>query len=221
MPPPVVVCSICGETVSKRQTQSIGPNKRACTKHEQTESAALVAQVQLADEQKRRRQKEKERWQRKDPFEAEIKVRKPSCMNCNTTGILQREYYLEVLVLCEQWELKTGRYPTFLEPDIFYEATKSLRGKRCLWYVPLEKYPTILNEKLPPFIIPIVHLLRVALLCPVCAKDFGIDLNDLSPIKDITFDQIMNFSTMTEVYVKPVLREVAHTRIVAEAKGSG
>ena len=60
MPVKTVVCAVCGQTVSHRQTLHLGDGKRACRSHSETQAAAadMRAGEHFAKE------KEKEKWQK-------------------------------------------------------------------------------------------------------------------------------------------------------------
>jgi hypothetical protein len=124
MPPPRVVCCICGQEVNKAQTLHIGNGQRACKCHEGTIDASEV--------EKERIKKIKIENDKNDKIKNEKKKEEiiidPHCLICGEKGIRQEEWFARLLINVKKHEIMFGNTKQF-GVDEYLNKTK------CLFYV--------------------------------------------------------------------------------------
>lgn len=129
-----VICCICNKSVSKRQTLSVGNNKRACRSHSETQEASKNAIDQQNQKNKEHEQKlndQKKRWL---PSRTPIEL-KPTCIICKVEGIKQEEYFEKVLVEQKKYEIIYGVPPNPFNADEMQKALSALKDVTCLFWV--------------------------------------------------------------------------------------
>jgi len=129
MPPKTVKCDICGEEVLKRQTLAIADGKRACRSHEETEDKATDQQNKIKAEQQR---KLKALEKRKFPKSNNKFVFGPKCSKCCKLGVRQQEFFLNILIAWQKYEITYGKPLNPFDPKENMKACSELMGSRCL-----------------------------------------------------------------------------------------
>ena len=95
---PVVVCSVCGKEVSKRQTYSVGDGKRACRIHE----GVAEKKDEMEKERKAKRQEEmrlaEEKARRVYEEHYPHVPKGPWCWCCHKEGISEKEFWTLIAI---------------------------------------------------------------------------------------------------------------------------
>lgn len=174
MPPPRVVCSICGQEVNKAQTLHIGDGKRACRSHEGTADASKKECTKIEQQKKDELKKAAQKKQRKI---REIPTLEPQCMICGKTGILQQEWYTRLMIEMKKYEIIHGKPINALFGDI-KKAGSALVGINCLFHVIWHGDNT--NIRIPFQAYEFVKLSKqlidqepILLVCQDCVRENG------------------------------------------------
>lgn len=128
MPPPRVVCCVCGQEVNKAQTLHIGDGRRACRHHENTVAASKRECEKIEHEKQEALRKTKEKKQRETP------TLEPQCVICGRTGIRQEDWYTRLMIEVKKYEITHGK-PINPLTEMSKVASGALAGTNCLYYV--------------------------------------------------------------------------------------
>lgn len=208
----MVVCSICGDEITKRSSLSVGNGKRACRKHQETqEQAPVVQKLRREAEIKRAEDLKGRRWGRKEPLGGETFDIRPKCFGCKTLGLRQDVFGLTMLKLSEKYQLKHGRSANPFNVEETKEMYAEMKGLSCLFVVPYDKKLRGLDFNTRQA----GEIMGVIMLCPNCCK-----FNGLDPLKerqkDITFDDLVRESVRYEATLRPVLQAAAAQELLVE-----
>lgn len=158
-----VTCSICSQSVSKRQTLSVGDGKRACRSHQEAQAASKQL---VAGQTKKSQQDHKP--QRDQSIEIELQ-----CFICREAGIRQDEFFVRLLIDMEKHKLLTGQEANLLDPTVLLKVSPSLKGKKVLWYVLWEGKNR--RVKLPFQAYQVAEMVGSILACTKCCDERGLE----------------------------------------------
>lgn len=204
--PKTIICSICGNEVTKRSTYAIGDGKRACRHHEGVDEQAQRAQADLKVQQ----QAIADKWKKKRTWRSsELPAFDPSpkCFCCKTPGMRQQEFFLQMLVAGERYEMETGQPLNPFDPEANKKAYSHLKGTVCLWYVAYDPD----KMRLPYHSRMAAQIIGVTLLCQKCCDKFGIDPNPVKP--DTGLEDLAKIGAVYEVLFRPTVREIAKEQL--------
>lgn len=173
MPPPRVICCVCGQEVNKAQTLHIGDGKRACRIHEGTIEKNKLEIDKLKREKEAEIKKATEKKQR-NKFTAE-----PKCALCGQIGMLQEDWYTRLMIEIKKYELIHGKRINLFSNDM-QKAANVLIGVPCLFYViwhgknahikvPFDVYEFIETQRMMGIAAPIL------LVCQHCVIEKRFD----------------------------------------------
>lgn len=181
MPAPTVVCDICHQTVNKRQTVSIGKDKRVCKSHTEAQEQAQNAQ------QQRHKQEQKGRNRPKFTHHEPKLTLNPTCWNCQKEGLRSDNFFYQMLLLREAYEITYNEKLNWVFPreeDIvkLQKAFAPLQNLRCLWVIKYDpkKHNFLLND----FHKQMADMMGVFMLCDKCCETFKVERHD--PLKHLT-----------------------------------
>lgn len=209
MPPKTVKCDICGEEVLKRQTLAITDGKRACRSHEETEDKAADQQNKIKKRLKVLENKYKKRFRSPDGIDSADPIKfTPKCFRCYKPGVRQQEFFLNILIAWQKYEITYGKRLNIFDPEENMKAYSELMGSRCLWFVKYdpEKIKLNYNQRMAAQITGIV------LLCQPCCEATGIDPRPAAS-DDMTSEELLRVGTILGVLMKPVIKEEAERQI--------
>jgi hypothetical protein len=198
-----VNCDTCGEEVSKASTLAVGGGKRACRSHSSTSLKATTQQVSRKSKEEATRQKREDsqnRWKNSRNNETEFKLT-PKCSSCLQEGVHQQDFFLDLLLAGEKYELTYGKS---LNPFDAAEVKKAYSGisSNCLWLVGYEEKITLsYNQRMAS------EMLGTVLLCGKCCEKFDIDPHPVA--SELTLEQLSSVGAVYEGLVRPTLRNLA------------
>lgn len=201
------ICAICGVSISKRKSVSIGDGKRACRTHQE---ALDKSQSILEAEKVEKVEKQKPKKRAFSPEQISIK---PTCWICRKEGMRQDEYFMRMLVENQKHEIKTGLPINPFNPTEVRQAAGALAGELCLFFV--EWVGKNKKIRLPYRTYESVRLaedmfgLGVMLICPTCCKEKGFETLTDQRLDSMGFEGLMNQSIIYEGFVKPEIEKIA------------
>lgn len=211
-------CVICGETVSRRKSYSLGEGdgKRACRTHEE----AQVARIQIAEAEKKRKEDEKNAAAKKSNERAEKNRKfefKPRCFICNQVGMRQDEFFTRWLIEQEKYELVTGKAPNPFDPEEMSKALEALKGERCLYFV---RWAGKNKKKKVRFrTFQNIQMLEqmmgeaILLVCPECVKEKGFKTVTEERTEDVTLEGLVTYSAVYETVARPAVKAQARREL--------
>lgn len=213
MPPPMVVCSICGCNVMKAQTYHVGDGKRACKTHE----GVVERKSELEQQIVLNKEAEKRAKARNDEKRAPYVAGKNRCWACQREAITEREMWFKILVAGQRMEVKNikmhpfmAEYPEQLRRELNLDPGKKLLVTSLF---PVEGNEKLVN-KFPPQVRQLGQLAGYVSVCQDCAHNVGLQFKP----PEVSFDQIAAMAALMEVVVTPVLREIAKDELQGEAE---
>jgi hypothetical protein len=211
--PPTVVCCICNEQVTKRQTYSIGSG-RACKKHEGVQEKATLAQAgiekaKLEKIQAAQRKQEAQRraWEKESPGD----FLKPKCFGCKAVGMHARDWFMRIMVLNAKHEITFGKALNIFDISECQKAYQELAGLTPLFirdFVPGTRLKGLSREG-----HNMAGLFQFVALCNKCCA-----LNDIDPfdyMREVTLEDLLQFGAISQVYVQPAIQAAARKEIEA------
>ncbi|MCK9458545.1 MAG: hypothetical protein M0R80_02815 [Proteobacteria bacterium] len=223
MPVKTVVCSVCGETVTHRQTLHLGDGKRACRKHSETQAAAedMRAGEKFAKEKEKEKWK-KATWRREDWYPAEptpVEPLKPRCWICHRQGMKQDDFFSRLLIEQKKFEIVHGRSHNMFDPEEIKESAGSLMGETVLWYARWDKENTKIT--VPKRVYELIQMAgqmlgdKIFLVCDHCRREKG--FKTLTDERQETFDwkTLSSFVAVYDICVEPAIREQAQKELEA------
>jgi hypothetical protein len=222
-----LVCSICGEEVTKRQSYSMGDGTRACKKHQEAQDKAQMlkcdldkkkAKVKSAYEERREYMK-REREVMREPF----KVR---CFMCHREGVRQDEFFTRMMIEKAKYKEIHGKSPNPFLPTEMGEALQALKGTRVLWFVSWEGENT--KIKVSYDLYQMLQIMPTMLLCEECTRKKGFKTmfeQRMDKIPPESFlEELFELGVKFEFFVEPIIdaiaiQEIAESR-VSEANES-
>lgn len=208
MAAPTVTCSICGQTVNKRQTIAVGDNKRACRTHSEAASAAQTVQEQ--------RKAEEEKGRTRKPFRIAKEEQQldlsPKCWNCNKKGMRHPDFVYEMMLLRAKHEAVYQETVPLLafneeQAEKVRNALKPLIGVECLWYV---KYIPEKHVFLKPELQMLANLAGVFLLCQKCCNAFKVERYNAAEEHNLSLEQLLTIGCLISEDIKQqALQEIA------------
>lgn len=204
-----IVCSICGNEVSKRSSLSVGNGKRACRSHQETQEQASNEQKQRQEAEAQRAESlKKRRWGRNNSEKFDIR---PKCFGCRAIGLRQDVFGITMLKLSEKYQLKHGCPANPFNPAETKEMYAELLGIQCLFVIPYTNQLKGLSRKTHE----VGQVVGIVMLCPKCCE-----LNNINPYKDkhknVTIDDLMRESVRYETTIRPVIKAVAAQELIVE-----
>ncbi len=192
-------CSICGSTVSRRQSISVGDGKRACRAHQEAieTSQRLQANEAQRKHENQRKQKEKYRGNHENLVPTIIK---PRCWICHKDGMRQDEYYTRALIDLEKRQL---------DPQYVSQLNK----EECLYFVDWSGTNT--KVRLPYNVFQMVEAAKamfgtaMLLICKPCCAEKGFETVVDRKLKNLNIDDLMASSIAYETFVKPAILDIA------------
>lgn len=198
-----MICSICGQEVTKRQSLSIGDGKRACRSHTETQEKAL----QLADQAKLAKAK-KVLAPKKNPERHEGGLPAPRCWICHRPGIRQDEFFAKYLIGTAKLQLQGHAWNPFSPDETVISQFKERFGdKPCLFWVEWKGANTKVRLKMSTY--NLVQMTNVMLVCPTCCKEKGFVTMTDERMKSMTIEDMLVQAAIYEVLVQPAIEEIA------------
>jgi len=217
MPPKMVKCSVCNETVLKSKTYALADGTRACRSHEG-----------VGEEAKKLREQDKERLrkevaEKRKPFshskefnldkfiEDGRKFREEAnthCWTCGAEGIPAVEYFTESIVAIERLKIR-GEFNFLTFSDDIY---KLLGNPVVLFTLPYsdedkEIYRSIRNRKVKD----IIHFLRSVNMCKECVNKFKVNDRLEALFPKPTWEQLQNMMPVVSS-LDPFIKEIAEKK---------
>jgi hypothetical protein len=241
MPPPQVICSICGETVNKAQTYATGEKDsegkplRACKKHEGVAEKAEELKEKAFEKQEKntysaqqKREREHRNRNYRDPFDIPEDIRKHQewaethCWCCEGKGVSIPDFSMLQLVAMEKAELLGIKNP--FDPALA-SITKSIlkkMGYSCVLHrfsmdksmrEKYQEWKNRINHKMRG----VVELGNIIQLCFDCQKKTGIeyDVKTNMPKFDLQ-TMAMIGSAYLESGMKENMKEIAKASIFSD-----
>jgi len=218
MPPKMVRCSICKETVLKSKTYALADGTRACRSHDGVGEEAN----KLHEQDKERLKKEVEKKKKsfggsKEPdlskfIEDGRKFREEAnthCWTCGAEGIPAKEYFAECIVAIERLKIRGEMNFLTLNNDI----NKLMGNPVVLFTLPYsdeedkEIYRSIRNRKIKD----IIHFLKCVNMCKECASKFKVNDRLEALFPKPTWEQIQNMMSVV-ASLDPVIKEMAEKK---------
>jgi hypothetical protein len=209
----MVVCSVCSSSVLKAQTYHVGGGKRACKSHE-----GVVERKQEIEASARRKREddakaEDERLRRKAEEADPSYAMQPRCWCCKAPSILERDFYVALLVASEKARLKGGLlnpfsddYPKLLRAELGLKDGESVN---VISVFAVENGHPVLDKV--NYHMRMAHSVAGCLaLCPKCAKSFGLEK---PPVKLDLEKAFLMYDL-----VSPIFKEAAKASLEKEAE---
>jgi len=210
MPIKQVVCSICKETVNKAQTYHVGGTDRACKKHE----GVTEKKDQLAKEKiEKAKQTLLDEKRRLDHFYGSIHRDEqpmkfgPKCWICMNEGLRQDEFFTRVLIEREKADKVFGGP---INPFDSNHPGNKLNIGRCIFVLEKEKCANALKYIREDFEM-LVQMTNIVAICGPCCGTLKIN-----PLREVGYEELVNFAAAYEVFVKPVISEIAGAELARD-----
>src|SRR4029079_2842839 len=195
MPIKQVVCSICKQRVNKAATYHVGGEDRACKVHEGVMEKKAALDVKKAVDQAKSVQKLERRMEPKwssDPMQ-------PKCWVCMNTGLRQQEFFMRILIEMQKQEKIHGGPVNPFAPE------HRIRLKeRCIFVLSAETCKNALPYIREDFRMLVDMGGGILSICGDCCSVLKIE-----PLRPVSLEQLSTASAAFEVFMKPVLKEIA------------
>ncbi len=199
-----MICSICGQEVTKRQSLSVGDGKRACRSHTETQEKA----AQLADQARLVKAKKALAPKKKSEERQEESLPAPRCWICHRPGIRQDEFFTRYLIETEKLQLQGRSWNPFSPDETVISQFKECFGdKPCLFWVEWKGANTKVRLRMSTY--NLVQMTNVMLVCPACCKEKGFVTMTDERLKGMTLEDMHVQAVAYEVLVQPAIEEIA------------
>ena len=215
MPVKTYTCAICGEEVTKRQSYSIGDNKRACRKHEEAQAKAeeLKAEEKKRKDQEQAKIKEvRERRKREEEMRLEaakkpIEQWKMRCFLCHKEGMRQDEYFRRVLIEQQKHKIIHGELPNPFDVEAVQKSLEALKGVHVLWFV--EWKGANAKIRIPFKAYQMTQIIPWMLVCSECCekKKFKRAIDERT--ENVKLDDLIKMSAVFQVVAEPIFEAQA------------
>lgn len=202
MPIKQVICSICKETVNKAATFHVGGTDRACKKHEGVADKKAQLDVKKAGDQAKSVQKLNRRLEPQwsaDPM-------KPKCWVCMNTGLRQQDFFMRILIEMQKQEIIHGGPVNPFAP----EHRIGLK-ERCIFVLSAETCKNALPYIRDDFRMLVDMGGGFLAICGDCCGTLKIEA-----LRPVSLEQLTMGTAMFEVFMKPVLKEIAVKELVRD-----
>jgi hypothetical protein len=198
-----MICSICGEEVSKRQSYALKDGTRACKKHDLIDKLPKPVYPKV---------KEKETDRHKKPWERVFTMR-PCCFHCDKTGIMKQEWAYRNMIEMQKFEQRHGQVCNIFSEE-YNEIIKAIRDHfGFLDYEEIAILERVFIGNMEPWKInqligyshqPVVQMTGgLAILCDKCLTEF-----DLTPkLPDLTMKDLLLLGTLVKPYIDGIAKE--------------
>ena len=197
-----MICSICGEEVSKRQSYALEDGTRACKKHDLTGKLPKPKPVYQNAEKKK---KEK-------PLEKIFSMR-ACCFHCNQTGVMKQDWAYRNLIEMQKFEQRHGQ-PCNIFTEEYNEVIKAIRDHygfldyeeiailNKIYVGDLEKWK--INQLIDYSHQPVVEMTGgLAILCSKCLAEF-----DMTPkLPELNMKELMLLGSLVKPYIDKIAKE--------------
>jgi len=195
MPIKQVVCSICKETVNKAATYHVGGTDRACKIHEGVIEKKAALDVKKAVDQAKSIQKLERRMEPKWSSEP----MQPKCWVCMNTGLRQQDFFMRILIEMQKQE-KIHQGPV----NPFAPEHQIRLKERCIFVLSAAACKNALPYIREDFRMLVDMGGGFLAICGHCCGTLKIEA-----LRPITWNELTTGMTMFEVFMKPVVKEIA------------
>lgn len=196
MPIKQVVCSICKQMVNKAVTYHVGGDDRACKSHEGVQEKKAQLEVKKAVDQAKSVQKLNRRLE--PVWSAPEEAMKPKCWVCMNTGIRQQEFFLRILIEMQKQE-KIHQGPV----NPFAPEHQIRLKQRCIFVLSGETCKNALPYIREDFRM-MIGMAGFLSICGDCCSVLKIEA-----LRPPTWDELTTGAAIFEVFMKPVVQEIA------------
>lgn len=200
-----MICSICGEEVSKRQSYALEDGTRACKKHDLTDKLPKPKPVY-------QKAKEKKTERYKKPWKKVFTMR-PCCFHCNKTGIMKQDWAYRNLIEMQKYEQRHGQ-PCNIFSEEYNEVIKAIRDHfgfldyeeiailDKIFVGDLEEWK--INQLIDYSHHQVVQMTGgLAILCEKCLAEF-----DLFPkLPDLNMKDLMLLGSLVKPYIDNIAKK--------------
>jgi len=241
MPVKTVVCSICGETVSKRQTYLVDKKTgaRACREHEETLEAkdkiALDAQIEAekkqAHEDRREYEKRTQTFGSPEFFERSSEIQN-NCWKCLVKGLKHEEFFMRQLVAMKKVSMREGGRTVLPIPFTEQGIIDCKKVHKAMadplsdtspiyignWPIPEEKEKETIQFIRKRFRV-FAETLNMVQLCSECGDKIGYSIESLMPkFSPETFEKDLVDGAELHAAIEPLINLRALSEIKIENK---
>lgn len=203
MPIPTTVCVICNETINKAQTYAISSGKRACKRHQEVQQQATAYQKTIQQQHLKGREVRKPRVQ--PQFDSGFL--KPICSVCGVVGLKSQDFFYQVLLCHERFELVYSRPFDMFDQKDRELAYAPIKGLICLSWVKFT--PDVHQSLLRQDFRVVAKMLGYFVACNPCCSNHKMEIyNPMEDTKLSLEDMIM----LGEV-VRPMIRHEAQQQL--------
>lgn len=221
MPPKMVKCSICNQTVLKAHTLALSDGTRGCREHpgvkaesgERLQEEKRIRQENINAPMKRFQERMARNDQAQRKFEEEMAERSryihSHCWVCDVEGIGLKEFFAEAIVAMKRLELR-GEFNIL---TLWDDIRGLMPGIVPLWPVPRdrEKDGYVERRIRDRRLRDIIDFLPFILLCPDCIQRFNLGKRADSIMPKPSMEDIQNIMPVVMI-MEPEIKAIAERK---------